>query len=52
MDEKLTKHGIKTFLTPINWIIVTGLVFFISAGALEKICNQKYVSIYSLTGFQ
>jgi hypothetical protein len=29
MEDKLTKSGIKAFLAPIRWIIVTGLVFFL-----------------------
>lgn len=50
MDEKLTKHGIKTFLAPINWIIVTGLVFFISAGGITHLRAWIYMGIYAIGG--
>lgn len=50
MGEKLTKHGMKTFLAPILWIIVTGLVFFISAGGIAILRAWIYMGIYAIGG--
>ena len=50
MDEKLTKSGIRAFLAPIRWIIVTGLVFFLTSGEINNIRVWIYIGIYAIGG--
>lgn len=44
--QKLTKSGVRAFLAPVNWIIVTGIVFFISSGQLNNLRAWIYFSVY------
>ncbi|NLW33746.1 MAG: isoprenylcysteine carboxylmethyltransferase family protein [Fibrobacter sp.] len=50
MEEKLTKSGIKAFLAPIRWIIVTGLVFFLTSGEINILRAWIYIGIYAIGG--
>jgi protein-S-isoprenylcysteine O-methyltransferase Ste14 len=50
MEDKLTKSGIKAFLAPIRWIIVTGLVFFLASGEISSLRAWIYIGIYALGG--
>mgnify|MGYP000843927842 CR=1 FL=1 len=50
MDEKLTKSGIKAFLAPISWIIITGLVFFLASGEINNLRVWIYIGIYAVGG--
>ncbi|HOG19402.1 MAG TPA: hypothetical protein PKW37_03050 [Salinivirgaceae bacterium] len=50
MKEKLTKSGIKAFLAPIRWIIVTGLVFFLASGEINILRAWIYIGIYAIGG--
>ncbi len=50
MEEKLTKSGINAFLAPIRWIIVTGLVFFLTAGKINILRAWIYIGIYAIGG--
>ena len=50
MDEKLTKSGIKALLAPIRWIVVTGLVFFLSSGEISNLRVWIYIGIYVIGG--
>lgn len=43
---KLTKTGIRAFIAPVNWIIVTGLVFFLSSGKLNYPRAWIYIAVY------
>lgn len=44
--QKLTKSGLRAFLAPINWIIVTGIVFFLSSGQLINLRAWIYFAAY------
>lgn len=46
MKSRLTKSGINAFLAPIRWIIVTGFVFFLSAGEIRIPRAWIYFGIY------
>jgi len=50
VEEKLTKSGIKAFLAPIRWIIVTGLVFFLTSGEINILRAWIYIGIYAIGG--
>ena len=50
MENKLTKSGIKTFLAPIRWIIITGLVFFLASGTIDILRAWIYIGVYALGG--
>ncbi|RPH32140.1 MAG: isoprenylcysteine carboxylmethyltransferase family protein [Bacteroidales bacterium] len=50
MEEKLTKYGIRSFLAPIRWIIVTGLVFFLASGEIIILRAWIYIVIYAIGG--
>lgn len=50
MEDKLTKSGIKAFLAPIRWIIVTGLVFFLTSGEINILRAWIYIGIYAIGG--
>jgi protein-S-isoprenylcysteine O-methyltransferase Ste14 len=50
MKEKLTKSGIKAFLAPIRWIIITGLVFFLASGEINILRAWIYIGIYTIGG--
>jgi len=50
VKEKLTKSGIKAFLAPIRWIIVTGLVFFLASGEINILRAWIYIGIYAIGG--
>jgi len=51
MKEKLTKSGIKAFLAPIRWIIITGLLFFLASGEMNNLRVWIYIGVYTLGGF-
>ena len=44
--QKITKSGLRAFLAPINWIIVTGIVFFLSSGQLNNLRAWIYFGVY------
>jgi len=44
--QKLTKSGLRAFLAPVNWIIVTGIVFFLSSGQLNNPRAWIYFGVY------
>jgi len=50
MEEKLTKSGIKAFLAPIRWIIITGLVFFLASGEINNLRVWIYIGVYVIGG--
>lgn len=50
MENKLTKSGIKTFLAPIRWIIITGLVFFLASGTIDILRAWIYIGVYAFGG--
>ena len=50
MSEKLTKSGIKTFLAPIIWIIIIGLVFFFASGEINNLRAWIYIGVYAVGG--
>lgn len=50
MEYKLTKSGIRSFLAPIRWIIVTGLVYFLASGEIGILRAWIYIGIYVLGG--
>lgn len=43
---KLSKSGLRAFLAPFNWIIVTGIVFFLSSGHLNSLRAWVYIAVY------
>lgn len=43
---KLTRSGIKAFIAPVNWIIVTGIVFFLSSGKINHPGAWIYFAVY------
>lgn len=50
MGEKLTKSGIRAFLAPIVWIIITGLVFFLASGEINNLRVWIYIGVYAIGG--
>ncbi|MDD3281257.1 MAG: isoprenylcysteine carboxylmethyltransferase family protein [Bacteroidales bacterium] len=50
MEKKLTKSGIKAFLAPIRWIIVTALVFFLASGKTNNLRVWIYICVYAIGG--
>lgn len=50
VDEKLSKSGRRAFLAPIRWIIVTGLVFFLTSGEINNIRVWIYIGVYAIGG--
>jgi protein-S-isoprenylcysteine O-methyltransferase Ste14 len=44
--SKLSKSGLRAFLAPLNWIIVTGIVFFLSSGQINNIRAWIYIAFY------
>jgi protein-S-isoprenylcysteine O-methyltransferase Ste14 len=50
MKDKLSKSGIKSFLAPIRWIIVTGLIFFLASGEISILRAWIYIGIYTIGG--
>lgn len=50
MEGKLTKSGIKAFLAPIRWILITGLVFFLASGELNNLRVWIYIGVYGIGG--
>lgn len=50
MEEKLTKSGIKSFLAPIRWIVITALVFFLSSGEINNLRVWIYFVVYAAGG--
>ncbi len=46
IKQKLTKGGINALTAPFRWIIVTGIVYFLSAGALNITRVWLYIAIY------
>lgn len=50
MEERLTKSGIKAFLAPIRWIIVTGVVFFMASGEISNLRVWIYMGVYAVGG--
>lgn len=44
--QKLTRSGLKAFLAPVNWIIVTVIVFFLSSGQFNNLRVWIYFGIY------
>ena len=50
MKQKLTKLGVKSFLAPIQWIIITGICFFLAADEIFILRAWIYIGIYSVGG--
>lgn len=50
LGNKLTQSGIRTFLAPIRWIVVTGLVFFLASGTIDILRAWIYIGVYALGG--
>lgn len=50
MEGKLTKLEVKAFLAPIRWIIITGLVFFLTSGEINNLRVWIYVGVYAIGG--
>jgi|GEM_PF-2769532 protein-S-isoprenylcysteine O-methyltransferase Ste14 len=50
VKEKLTKSGVRAFLAPLRWIIVTGLVFFLASGEIHILRAWIYIGIYAIAG--
>ena len=50
MEETLTRLGVKTFLAPIRWIIITGMVFFIASGEITNLRVWIYIGVYAVGG--
>lgn len=46
MMKKLTRSGLRAFLAPVNWIIVTGIVFFLASGQFNYPRAWIYFGIY------
>ena len=46
MKQKLSISGLRAFLAPINWIIVTGIVFFLSFGQFNNTRAWIYIAVY------
>lgn len=44
--SKLSKSGLRAFLAPVNWIIVTGIVFFLSSGQINNLRAWIYIAVY------
>lgn len=44
--QKLSKSGLRAFLAPFNWIIVTGIVFFLSSGQISNLRVWIYIGVY------
>lgn len=43
---KLTKSGLRAFIAPVNWILVTGVVFFLSSGKIDYSRAWIYFAVY------
>ena len=50
MKKQLTKSGIKAFLAPIRWIIITGLFFFLASGEINNLRVWIYICVYAIGG--
>jgi len=50
MDNKLTKSGIRAFMAPIRWIIITAIVYFLTSGAFNILRAWIYFGIYAIGG--
>ena len=50
MGEKLTITGLRSLLAPIRWIIITGLVYFLTLGAIDCLRVWIYMGIYAAGG--
>jgi len=50
MDNKLTKSGIRAFMAPIRWIIITAIVYFLTAGEINIFRAWIYIGIYAIGG--
>jgi len=50
MKTKLTQTGIRAFLAPIRWIIVTGLAFFLTAWEISILRAWIYIAVYATGG--
>lgn len=50
MDSKLTKSGKLAFTSPIRWIIVTGIVYFLAAGEYSIRRAWIYFIVYAIGG--
>jgi protein-S-isoprenylcysteine O-methyltransferase Ste14 len=50
MDSKLTKSGKIAFTSPLRWIIVIGIIFFLSAGDYTSLRAWIYFVLYGLGG--
>ncbi|MGI5847428.1 MAG: methyltransferase family protein [Candidatus Cryptobacteroides sp.] len=50
MKNKLTKSGVRAFLAPLRWIIVTGLIFFLASGEINILRAWIYIGIYAVGG--
>ena len=43
MEQKLTKSGIRAFLAPFRWIIITGFMFFLAYGEINILRAWIYI---------
>lgn len=50
MYKQLDKEGQRALLSPIRWIIITGIVYFISAGRMDISFVWFYILIYATGG--
>ncbi len=50
MEKQLTKYGKRAFLAPIRWIIITGMVYFLSSGEINIFRAWIYFGIYAIGG--
>lgn len=46
VKTKLTKTGINAITSPFRWIIVTGIIYFIASGRINKIRVWMYIGFY------
>lgn len=50
MASKLSKEGIRAFTAPLRWIIITGVVFFLSTWDINIFRAWIYFAIYAVGG--
>lgn len=49
MDKvKLTRNGVNAITSPFRWIIVTGIIYFISAGSINLLRVWIYIGVYTV----
>ncbi len=50
METALNKSGKRAFWSPIRWIVIAGVIFFVVAGKLDIINAWIYIVIFALGG--